>query len=72
MSGAVKAIGSIFKKPKEPKPVAPIPLPDPEDPVAKLKAVQEARRRSKSGRAGTIYSGTTGGAFGGNNLAGTA
>jgi hypothetical protein len=56
MSGAIKAIGSLFKAPKVEKQELP-PMPDPESPAAKLEAVKKLRRRAQGGREGTIYSG---------------
>lgn len=66
MSGAIKAVTNMFKAPKAAP--APPPMPDPEDPSAKLEAVKRMRKRAQGGREGTIYSG----AYGGQNLGGTA
>lgn len=69
MGKALKAITGIFQPMKLPKEATQVPtMPDPGSAAAKLDAVKKVRQRAKSGREGTIYSG----AYGGQNLAGTA
>lgn len=71
MGKALKAVGkTLGLLPEKPdKPAPPAPLPDPENPEAKLAAQKKLRQRAKGGREGTIF---TGGAYGGQNLGGTA
>lgn len=71
MGKALKAVGKLFGMGPQKAPKAPPPpvLPDPEDPEAKLAVQKRLRDRAKAGREGTIF---TGGAYGGNNLGGTA
>lgn len=67
MSGALKAVTSLFKTPKAVKPTI-IPTADPESAAAKLASVKKLRERSRKGREGTIYSQ----AYSGQALGGTA
>lgn len=70
MSGAVKAIGSIFSPPKvkPPKEAPKIPIADPDSARAEQAALKKLRERATRGREGTIYSQS----YGGQNLGGTA
>lgn len=52
-------MGSLFKKPKMPKPEAPIPMPDPEE-VARMKRRNNSRR-AQGGRVSTLLSDPLGG-----------
>lgn len=67
MSAAKNLFKSLFSAPKAEKQIIPT-MPDPESPAAKLEAVKKLRKRSQSGREGTIYSGV----YGNQNLGGTA
>jgi hypothetical protein len=71
MSGVMKAIGGMFapKIPKAPKPEAPMAMPDPAAPAARLAARKKVEETRERGRAGTIY---TGGSYSNQNLGGTS
>ena len=70
MGKVFKSISSLVA-PKMPRPQPTPALPDPESVSARLAAREKIDRRKKDGRAGTIYTNSSG-AYGGNNLAGTA
>ncbi len=70
MGGVLKAVTSIFQAPKVPK-IKPVTMPDPASPASKVAARRKIESRRKDGRAGTIYTQNSSGAYAGSNLAGT-
>jgi hypothetical protein len=70
MSKVMKAVTGIFA-PKMPKPAPTPAMPDPESVPNVLAARKKVEERRASGRAGTIYTNSSG-AYSGNNLAGTS
>jgi hypothetical protein len=70
MGKVFKTIGSLIA-PKMPKPPETPVLPDPESVSAKLAARDKIESRKKDGRAGTIYTSSSG-AYSNSNLGGTA
>lgn len=70
MGGIVSAISGMFA-PKMPKIKTP-PMPDPENPAIKVAAKKKVEARRKEGRAGTIFTAGSSGAYSGANLGGTA
>jgi len=72
MSGIMSAIGGLFA-PKVKMPEVKTPqMPDPENPALKLAAKRKMADRNKEGRAGTIFTSGSSGAYTGSNLAATA
>lgn len=70
MGGIVSAISGMFA-PKMPKIKTPS-MPDPESPSLKMAAKKKVESRRKDGRAGTIFTSGSSGAYSGANLGGTA
>ncbi len=71
MGKIIKAVTGIFAAPKMPEIKTPT-MPDPGSAVAKVAARRKVEGRRKEGRAGTIYTSNSSGAYGSQNLGGTS